>query len=236
MGDALQNDTIVMGKAGETKERRSMATGKLDGSARFTAVNSLEARASAISGGLTVGDFAVGLCVGHAFVDALHNLLFAEAGILEARDFHGTQRTATLQATVKDKLDETVGDADEAKSDGVAANGIEPVGPGDFEDLRLQIAGVGEISGCIAAGKWMAVFVRRRNQGDASVIAQLGLLGFDQLGDLGIGGVQSFELLETAGPHASLVQRPIVRQRMRMATTREEDTSTEKHNSRLHTL
>src|ERR1700692_3849419 len=82
----------------------------------------------------------------------------------------------------------------------------------------------------------MLPFVCGGYQGDASVIAEPGLLDFHQLRHFGIRSVELLELLESGGPHPGLVQRTIIGQRMLMASNREEDTDTEKQGARLHTF
>src|SRR6266853_6449834 len=71
------------------------------------------------------------------------------------------------------------------------------------------------------------------DQGHASVVAQARLLDLNTLRDLGVRGIQFFELLEAAGPHAGLVEWAIIRQDMLLATGQENE-HTEEQSARLH--
>src|SRR5712692_809794 len=74
------------------------------------------------------------------------------------------------------------------------------------------------------------VLVRAANQSYASIVGNSSLFQSYELRDFHIGGVQSFQLLDVAGPHPRLVERTIIRERMFFASTRpEEDEHTEKH-------
>jgi len=56
------------------------------------------------------------------------------------------------------------------------------------------------------------------------------LLQLYELRDLHIRGVQGFELLDVAGPHAHLIEGPIIRERMLVASTHpQEHEHAEKH-------
>ena len=68
------------------------------------------------------------------------------------------------------------------------------------------------------------------NQSYASVVTDPGLLQLYELRDLHIRGVQGFELLDVAGPHAHLIEGPIIRERMLVASTHpQEHEHAEKH-------
>jgi hypothetical protein len=72
------------------------------------------------------------------------------------------------------------------------------------------------------------------DQSYARIIAQPRLLDLNELGDLGIRGVQRFELLEARGPHTGFVERAVIRQQMLVATDGEKNTGTKKQSARLH--
>jgi hypothetical protein len=179
------------------------------------------------------GDLFICLGIGHAGVDALENLFFGEPGIFQARDFGTAECPAPLQVASKNDLDEVVRESDQAQRHGIAADGVELVGARDFQNLRFGVTSIRQVCGGITADKRMPFFVSSGDQGHAGVIAQPGLLGLYELRHFGIGGVERLELLEAAGPHAGLVQRTIVGQRMLLAA-RKEDTGTEKQSARLH--
>src|SRR5579872_782117 len=129
---------------------------------------------------------------------------------------------------VKNELYRRVGETDELESDGVDADGVELVGAGHLEDLRLGKSGTGKVGGRFGAGEKMLANVRGADQFDASVIADSGVLQLDDLGDFRVRSIEPFELLNVAGPHARLVQRTVVRERMLVATRHREGTRTEK--------
>jgi len=68
------------------------------------------------------------------------------------------------------------------------------------------------------AVKRVPVVVRRGYQLHAHFIADTGIFQRDQLIHFGIANVEFLEVFEAAGPHASLVQLPVVGKRMGMAT------------------
>ena len=82
----------------------------------------------------------------------------------------------------------------------------------------------------------MLVLVRAANQSYASIVGNSSLFQFYELRDFHIGGVQSFQLLDVAGPHPRLVERAIIREWMFVASTRpEEDENAEKNKQGPHT-
>jgi hypothetical protein len=197
-------------------------------------VDTNEAGASMITSRFAHHDFAIGLCIGHSGLDFVQNLLFAEAGVFQARDLGRAQRGMALQAALQDELNEIVGQTDKAESHGVSADGIELIGASDVKNLRFGISRASEVSGCIAAGEGMFPFVSGGDESYASIVAQSSLLDLDNLRNFPIRGIQLLELLNAAGPHAGSVERAIVRQHMTLATDRGEDQHTEKQGTRLH--
>src|SRR6266852_9946738 len=76
----------------------------------------------------------------------------------------------------------------------------------------------------------MLALVRVGYQSNASIVTDPGLFQPYELRDFQIRGVQSFELLDAAGPHPHLVEGTIIRERMLVAPAHpEEDEHTEKH-------
>src|SRR5437763_17022546 len=68
------------------------------------------------------------------------------------------------------------------------------------------------------------------NQSYASVVTDPSLLQLYELRDFHIRGVQGFELLDVAGPHPHLIEGPIIRERMLVASTHpQEHEHAEKH-------
>src|SRR2546427_11868024 len=83
----------------------------------------------------------------------------------------------------------------------------------------------------------MLVLVRAANQSYASIVGNSSLFQFYELRDFHIGGVQSFQLLDVAGPHPRLVVRAIIRERMFVAATRpEEDAKAHENKQGPHTF
>src|SRR6266852_3158647 len=76
----------------------------------------------------------------------------------------------------------------------------------------------------------MLALVRVGYQSNASIVTDLGLFQPYELRDFQIRSVQSFELLDAAGPHPCLVERTIISEQMLVAPAHpEEDEHTEKH-------
>src|SRR5579864_465698 len=118
---------------------------------------------------------------------------------------------------VKNELYRRVRETDELESDGVDADGVELVGAGHLENLRLGKSGAGKIGSRFSTGEEMLANVRGADQFDASVIADSGVLELDDLGDFRVRSIEPFELLNVAGPHARLIQRTVVREGMLVA-------------------
>jgi hypothetical protein len=187
-----------------------------------------------IAGRFASGDFAVGLRIGETRLDLVQDRLLGKTRILQVRDLRSAEGPMPLKAALQNKLHEAVRQADKAKRDGIAADGIELISAGNLQNLLLRISRAGEICGGVAAGERMLSFVRSGNKSYASIVAQPSLLDFHELGDLGIRRIQLFEFLEAAGPHARLVKRSIIRQRMLVATDRKEDRDAGKQSAKLH--
>jgi hypothetical protein len=164
-------------------------------------------------------NFFFGFFVGHAGIDALEDLALGQAGVFEAGNFGAGHDRLVTQMALKNELHGRVGKAEELESDSVDADGIELIGAGDIEDLGLGKSRADEIGGRVRAGKEMLVHVRRADELDAGVIADSRVLELDDLRDLRVGDVESFELLDIAGKHASGVERAIVRERVLVAAS-----------------
>ena len=178
---------------------------------RPAATDAHETCPGTIAGRFARGDLAVRLSVRETGFDLVQNLLLRQTGIFQASDFRGADRRMSLQAALQNILHETVRQADKAKSDRIAADGIQLIGLCNLKNLVFGVSGSGEINGRFATDERMLFFVRGGNEGYASVIAQPSLLCLHELGDLGIRRIQLLQVLEAAGPHASLVERTIVR-------------------------
>src|SRR5207249_11704339 len=92
-----------------------------------------------------------------------------------------------------------------------------------------------EAASGIRAAIWMLVPVCVGNQSHASIVRDPGLFQFHEVPDFIIGGVQFFQVFDVAGPHARLIERTIIRERMLIASARpEEDYQPEKHDLTPH--
>jgi hypothetical protein len=197
-------------------------------------VHANEAGAGVITSRFAGGNFAVGLRIGDTRFDFVQDLLFGKAGVFQARDLGHAEGGKPLQSALQNNLDEVVRQTDEPESDCVSTDGVQLIRASDVKDLRLGVASPCEIRCRVTARERMLPLVRRGDQGHASVVAQASLLDLNQLRDFGVRGIQFFELLEAAGPHAGLVERAIIRQDMFLAAGRQEDEHTEKQSARLH--
>jgi len=145
----------------------------------LTTVDTHEPGAGMIADGFAIGDFAVGLRVGHARFDLVPNLLFGKPGIFQARDLRSAKRRLSLKTALQNKLHEIVRKTDEVESDSIAADGIELIHSRDIKNLRFGIAGAGEIGDRIAAREWMLPLMSCGDKGHASIVAEPGLLDLD---------------------------------------------------------
>jgi hypothetical protein len=181
----FQSATIV---ARETQGgKKTVKLGAMDYClARLAATDADETAAGVIARRFASSNLAVGLAVSHTGLDLVQNLLLAKPGIFQARDLRSAERGMALEPALQNKLHEVIRQADEAKSDSIAADGIELIGTGNFENLLLGIAGAGEIGGRVAAGERVLSFVSGGHQGNACIVAQLGVFDLHELGDFGI--------------------------------------------------
>jgi hypothetical protein len=173
-------------------------------------------------------DFAIGLCVRHPRFDFVQNLFFGESGIFQARNLRSAKRRIALQAALQNKLDKIIGETDKPESNRIPAYDIELIRSRHVKNLRLGVAGTGEIGGRFAAHEGMLSLVSCGHQCDTSIVAEPGLLDLHELRDFGIGRIQRFELFEAAGPHAGSIEGAVVRQNMLLAAANEKDTDTDK--------
>ena len=110
-----------------------------------------------------------------------------------------------------------IGKPDQTKHDGVAAKHIELVGIGYGKNLLVAETRVIEALCSCGARKGMLMLMRSGNQGHTHIVADASIFERNQLNNFGIADVQLLQLFQTAGPHASFVQSPVVSQRMRVA-------------------
>src|SRR5262249_12170402 len=161
---------------------------------------------SMIARGYSIPNLVLSLGLRHAGIDALDNLFFCEAGIFQMSDRRTAERRAPLQAAMQHELQSRIGKSDKPESHELSADGIQLIGLGDFQNLRFRVPCVCEVGGGIPADKRMLPFVRRRDERDAGIVAQVHSLRLNELADFRVGSVEGLELLETAGPHASVVE------------------------------
>ena len=102
------------------------------------------------------------------------NLFLRKAGIFQASNFGAAEGGKVLEMALENGLNRGIGEPDETEHHGVAADGIELVGAGEFQYLRLGIACADQIRDGIGTIEEMLPGVRGRNERDASVIARRG--------------------------------------------------------------
>ena len=173
-------------------------------------------------------NFFFGLRVAHSGIDALEDLALRQTGVFEPGNFRAGHDGVAIQMAVKDELNGRVRKSDELEGDGVDADGIELVGAGNLEDLRVAKSRASQVGSGFGARKEMLAHVRGTDELDARVVCDPSPLQSDDLGNFLVGGIEAFELLDIAGEHSRLIQRTVVRQRMLVAAGRREDAHTEK--------
>ena len=92
-----------------------------------------------VADGFADGDFSVCLFVRHTLIDALENLFFRQAGVFQTGDLITTKGRKALKATVEDSFNGGVGETNQTEHHRIATYGIEPIGPGEFENLGLGV-------------------------------------------------------------------------------------------------
>ena len=194
-----------------------------------------ETRTRMIAGRFSIGGFLFGLRFGLALFDALDDLLFTQAGIFQASDRRAAHRRAPFEPPAQHKFQRRIRQTNQPQSHEISTQRIEFVRLGDFQNLRFGVPGGDEVGGGFATNKRVFVVVGGFDQGHTGIVAKIGLLDSDQLRDFGVGGIERFELFETAGPHAGPVKRAIIRQRM-MPAPGNKNTYPEKQNAMLHSL
>jgi hypothetical protein len=240
VADRRQDVLIVIREGGSGK--RGCAAGgnqalpKLGGLMWLTALDTHETGIGMIAHRFADGHFLIGLLVGHTLIDSFEDLLFGEAGIFQARNLPAAESRKALQAAVKYGLHGGIGEPDQPEHDGVAADGVELIGAREFQNLRLGVAHTQQVGRGIGAAEKMFPRVRRFHQGDTGVIGGFGLLELYDLGDFGVCGVKSFELLDAAGPHSGLIEGAVVREGVLMAAGRKEETNSGEQNARFHSF
>ncbi len=174
-------------------------------------------------------NFFFGLRVGHPRLDALKNLLFRQAGVLEAPNLRAIERSQPLHAPVKNRLHRGVRETHELQGYRVGAEVIELVGAGDVEDLDFVDASLREASGGVRADKGVLMRVGRAKESNTSFVADARLLELHKLRHFLIGSVQPLELLDVAEIHPGLIERAIIRQEVLIAPTRKKGADAEEH-------
>lgn len=162
--------------------------------------------------------FPVGLRVGHAQTDALENLFFRQPGIFQAPDLRAPHRRLPREAPVQNLIYGPVGKSHQPQHDRVSADDVELIVFRDLQNHGVAIAGARKVDRRVRARKQVLALVRVANQRHARVVAQPRLFHLYELRDFRVRGVQFFQFFDVAGPHASLIQRPIVGERMAIAT------------------
>ena len=77
---------------------------------------------------------------GHALADLLKDLPFRKARVFKAANDGRAQRGKTLQIALKNGLDRGIGKTDQAKHDGVTADGVKLIGASEAYDVGLCVA------------------------------------------------------------------------------------------------
>jgi hypothetical protein len=194
----------------------------------LAAANALEGSVRMIASALASANFRIGLLVGHSRMDALKDLAFCQTRVFEPRDLGTAHDGLAIQMTVKNKFHGRVRETDKLQGDGVDANGVELVGAGNLDDLRIAESSARQVGRGFGAHKEMLANVRGADQLDASIIADPRVLQLDDLGDFLVGRIEPLELLNSAGPHPRLVQRTEVREEMLITACQSEGAHTEK--------
>ena len=168
--------------------------------------------------GKSLRSFAVGLRVGHSLIDALENLFLRQPGIFQTPDLRAAHRPLPRQPPVQNYVHGSVRKSHQPQHDRVSTHDIELIFFGNLQNHVITIAGVRKINRRICAGKRMLAIVRIANQRHASIVAQSRLFHLYELRDFHVRSIELFQFFDGAGPHAGLVQKPIVGERMAIAT------------------
>src|SRR5579885_720316 len=206
-----------MGKSGKEtalRRRRKRPAGQAVCLARTAAAHANKARIGVSAFGLAKGDDLVGLRIGHAGFDLADDPAFREAGVFQAADFAAREGGLAGEFALHEELDGGIRKTDEAKRDKIAAHHVELICFGDIENLLVAETRALETANGIGAGEDVLVLMGGADQSDAGIVGEACLLEADELSDFRIGRVQRLQLLDAVGPHAGLVERAIVGERM----------------------
>jgi hypothetical protein len=188
------------------------------GSTRLATAQADEVGVRMVANGFARSCFLLRGIIGHAFIDAIENLLFGEAGIFEPADLSAAESRQLLEFALKDEIDGGVGKANEPEHDGIAADGIDLIESGKIENFGFGVARGLEVADGVGAVERVTMSVRGGDELNGSIVADVGGFELQDLGDFIVVDVQFFELLNSAGKNACLHERTIVRQRMGVAS------------------
>jgi len=178
--------------------------------------------------------FLFRLLFGHSLVDALKYLPFGQARVFQPSDRRGTERRKPLQIALKNKLNRRIRETNQAQHDSVTTDRVELVGTRETQNVGLRITRSQQAGHGFGTRKQAIMRMRRRNQRDASVVADPAVFQLDDLLYLRIGDIERLELLDGCRPHASLIERTVIRQRVLVAPTRQEQRNAKNEVSGLH--
>jgi hypothetical protein len=105
--------------------------------------------------------FGIGLGIGHTVFNSSDNFFFRKFGIFQAADLGAGEGRKSLHAALQKQLHGGVGQAYQAEHNGISAEGIKLVVPGDGKNLIVGKTGAIQTFGRRCAGKGMPVIVRR---------------------------------------------------------------------------
>src|SRR5208282_4696426 len=98
-----------------------------------------EAGVGVIAAGFATGDEFLSRVIRETLIDHIQNLLFRHARVLQTADLLAGERRQTLDAAMDDSLHRGIGESNQLKCDGFAAENIDLIRPGHFQDLLIGI-------------------------------------------------------------------------------------------------
>ena len=135
---------------------------------------------------------------------------------------------------VEEQLHGRIRQPDQPQHHCFIADGIDVVGAGDVQNLRVAVAGSGKTRNGIRAAEIVLVLVRDAHERNAHFVRYTRSFEFYDLRNLFIGDVQGFQLFDFAGTHARRVERAVVRERMLLAADGEKHTNHENEGLDAH--
>src|SRR5579885_2799284 len=187
-----------MGKSGKEtalRRRRKRPAGQAVCLARTAAAHANKARIGVSAFRFAKSDDLVGLRIGHAGFDLADDPAFREAGVFQAADFAAREGGLAGEFALHEELDGGIRKTDEAKRDKIAAHHVELICFGDIENLLVAETRALETANGIGAGEDVLVLMGGADQSEAGIVGEACLL-------------------DAVGPHAGLVERAIVGERM----------------------